>query len=352
MIDIQIYGYQDKRMPTIKDVAKEAGVSIATVSYVLNNKEAGITENTRRQVLDAVKRVGYTPNVTARNLKANRSRLIGYAWHEVPLGQVNSVLDRFAYYLAQAAEVAGYHMMTFTHPASDPVRVYDDLVRTGRVDAFVLADTNTDDPRIRFLIDQGFPFVSFGQANPNWDFNWVDTEGRVGVQQAVEYLVQLGHQRIAMITWPEDSLVGENRLAGYRDGLAQAGIAQHPTYIFRGEYSIETGKEAVRYWLQLPVDERPTAVIAVTDLIAIGVINEAQHQGMVVGETLSVIGYDDIPLTQYLRPALTTIQQPIPEIGRKIIEMLEATLAGEQIEERNVLFAPKLIIRDSAGPPR
>jgi DNA-binding LacI/PurR family transcriptional regulator len=338
-------------MPTIKDVAREAGVSIATVSYVLNNKEAGITENTRRQVLEAVKRVGYTPNVTARNLKANRSRLIGYAWHEVPLGQVNSVLDRFAYYLAQAAEAAGYHMMTFTHPADGPVQVYDDLIRTGRVDAFVLSDTNTDDSRIRFLIDQGFPFVSFGQANPDWDFCWVDTDGRTGVRRAVDYLIELGHRQIAMVSWPEYSLVGESRLAGYRDGLTTSGIPQHPTYIFRGEFKIETGIEAVRYWSRLPAGERPTAVVAVTDLIAIGVMNEAERQGMVVGHDLSVIGYDDVPLTQYLRPALTTIQQPIPEIGRKIIEMLEATLAGESLEERNVLFAPKLIIRDSAGPP-
>lgn len=338
-------------MPTIKDVAKEAGVSIATVSYVLNNKDAGITESTRRQVLEAVQRVGYTPNVTARNLKANRSRLIGYAWHEVPPGQVNSVLDQFAYSLAQAAEAAGYHMLTFTHPSGDAVKVYDDLIRTGRVDAFVLSDTNYNDPRIHFLIEQGFPFVSFGQANPEWDFYWVDTDGCTGVRQAVEYLIELGHRRIAMVAWPENSLVGENRLAGYRSALHYAGIPVNPAYLFRGEYSIETGQQAVINWMQLPPDERPTAVIAVTDLIAIGVMNEAQRQGLVIGNTLSVIGCDDVPLTQFLHPALTTIQQPIPEIGRKVIEMLESLLAGQPIEEQQVLFPPRLIIRDSAGPP-
>lgn len=339
-------------MPTIKDVAKAAGVSIATVSYVLNNKDAGITENTRMQVLEAVRRVGYTPNVTARNLKASRSRLIGYAWHEVPVGQVNSVLDRFAYYLAQAAESAGYHMLTFTHPAQDAVQVYDDLIRTGRVDAFVLSDTNTNDPRIRFLIEQNFPFVSFGQANPDWDFCWVDTDGRAGVRAAVEYLITLGHRRIAMVAWPEESLVGESRLAGYRDALASAGIGYNPVYIYRGKYEIETGNRAVRYWMQLPAHERPTAVVAVTDLIAIGIMNEAEQHGLVIGDTLSVIGYDDVPLTQYLRPALTTVQQPIPEIGRKIMEMLEAVLTGQPIAHKQQLFTPALIIRESAGPPR
>lgn len=338
-------------MPTIKDVAKEAGVSIATVSYVLNNKEAGITENTRRQVLEAVQRVGYTPNVTARNLKANRSQLIGYAWHEVPHGQVNSVLDRFAYYLAQAAEAAGYHMMTFTHPADDPIRVYSDLIRTGRVDAFVLSDTNANDPRIRFLIDEQFPFVSFGQANRDWDFCWVDTDGQAGVYEAVNYLIGLGHRRIGMVAWPEDSLVGENRLAGYREAIASANIPYNPAYLFRGEYDIETGHQAVLHWMQLSTDERPTAAIAVTDLIAIGIMNEAERQGLVIGETFSVIGYDNVPLTQFLRPALTTVQQPIPEIGRKIMELLEASLNGQQVDEYHVLFTPELIIRESAGRP-
>lgn len=339
-------------MPTIKDVAREAGVSIATVSYVLNNKDAGITQSTRLQVLEAVKRVGYTPNVTARNLKASRSWLIGYAWHEVPLGQVNSVMDRFAYYLAQAAEAAGYHMLTFTHPPGDPVQVYTDLIRTRRVDAFVLSDTNTDDPRIRFLIDDGFPFVSFGKANPDWDFSWVDTNGQAGVCQAVEYLLSLGHERIGMVTWPEDSLVGENRFAGYQKALTNAGIALDPAYVFRGNYDIETGHQALAHWLQLPLEKRPTAAVAVTDLIAIGLMNEAQRQGMTIGETFSVIGYDDVPMTQFLRPALTTVQQPIPEIGRKIIELLELMLSGQKMEEDQVLFTPKLIIRDSAGPPR
>jgi DNA-binding LacI/PurR family transcriptional regulator len=339
-------------MPTIKDVAKAAGVSIATVSYVLNNKDEGITENTRQQVLEAVRRVGYTPNVTAQNLKANRSQLIGYAWHEVPPGQVNSVLDRFAYYLAQAAEAAGYHMLTFTHPADSPLEVYEELIRTGRVDAFVLSDTNVNDPRIRFLIEHNFPFVSFGQANPDWNFAWVDTDGRAGVRAAVEYLIALGHRRIAIVAWPEESLVGESRLAGYRDALSGAGIPYRSAYVYRGEYDVETGHRALLYWQRLAADERPTAIVTVTDLIAIGVMNEAQRQGLTVGETLSVVGYDDIPLTQYLSPALTTIQQPIPEIGRQIMDMLEALLRGQPIAHKQVMFTPNLIIRQSAGPPR
>jgi DNA-binding LacI/PurR family transcriptional regulator len=172
------------------------------------------------------------------------------------------------------------------------------------------------------------------------------------VRAAVEYLIALGHRRIAIVAWPEESLVGESRLAGYRDALSGAGIPYRSAYVYRGEYDVETGHRALLYWQRLAADERPTAIVTVTDLIAIGVMNEAQRQGLTVGETLSVVGYDDIPLTQYLSPALTTIQQPIPEIGRQIMDMLEALLRGQPIAHKQVMFTPNLIIRQSAGPPR
>lgn len=339
-------------MPTIKDVAREAGVSIATVSYVLNNKDSSISPDTRQQVLEAVKRVGYTPNINGRNLKASRSRLIGYAWHEAPQGQVNSVLDCFTYYVAQAAEQAGYHLLTFTYPTEDPFRVYDELIRTRRVDAFVIASTLQDDARIRFLLDRGFPFVSFGQANPAWDFCWVDTDGRRGVRDAVAHLLALGHQRIAMAGWPQTSVAGEFRVQGYLEALSMADITLHPAYLLRGEHSEQAGRDALARWMLLPPAERPTAVIAISDLVAIGVMNEARRRGLTVGRDLSVVGFDDAPMSQYLQPSLTTLQQPIQEITQAMLRMLECILSGQEPQERHLLLAPRLIIRDSSGPPR
>lgn len=336
-------------MPTIKDVAREAGVSIATVSYVLNNKAAAISESTRHEVLAAVQRIGYTPNVTARNLKLSQSRLIGYAWHKVSLGQVNSVLDRFAYYLAHTAEAAGYHLLTFTYPITDPIPVYDELIRTGRVDAFVLADTTSSDERIRFLLDQEFPFVSFGRANPAWDFPYVDTDGRAGMFDAVQYLIELGHRRIACVGWPEDSASGNERVAGYVQALQNAGISPRPDYIYRGDLSEQTGRSALAYWCAFAPEDCPTAVVAVSDLMAIGVMNEAEQRGFVVGKTLSVVGFDDTPMVQYLRPALTTVQQPIPEIGQTLIAMLEALLDKRTPQPRQLLLPPTLVVRGSAG---
>jgi DNA-binding LacI/PurR family transcriptional regulator len=338
-------------MPTIKDVAREAGVSIATVSYVLNDKASAVSEDTRQRVWSAVRKTGYTPNVTARNLRSSQSRLIGYAWHEVPSNQVNPVLDQFTYGLARAAEAAGYHILTFTYPIDDPIPVYDDLIRTGRVDAFVVGSTVYDDLRVRFLLDQAFPFVAFGRSNPQWDFSWVDTDGQRGVRDAVEYLVSQGHRRIAMAAWPVESLSGGFRYAGYLEGLARAGIDFRADYVVRGEHSEQTGRDALVSWLQLPVRERPTAVVTTSDLMAIGVMNEAERRGLIVGRDLSVIGFDDAPMTQYLRPALTTLQQPLMQIGQELIAMLELAIKDGG-SPRHLLLPPQLIIRESTGQPR
>ena len=338
-------------MPTIKDVAREAGVSIATVSYVLNNKSAAISEDTRQLVWEAVQKIGYMPNVTARNLRSSQSRLIGYAWHEVPHNQINPVLDHFTYHLAQAAEAAGYHVLTFTYPLSDPLPVYDELIRTGRVDAFVVGSTILHDERIRFLMDQEFPFVCFGRSNPEWKFRWVDTDGTYGMRLAVDYLVSLGHRRIAMVAWPEDSLTGNYRLMGYLEGLNAAGIPVNEDYIVRGEHSEQTGREAIAQWMKLPHDEQPTAIVTVSDLIAIGVMNAAEQHGLIIGRDLSVVGFDDAPMSQYLRPALTTLQQPIPEIGQAVISMLEDVIAKNGFAEDHQLLEPSLIIRASCAPP-
>lgn len=339
-------------MPTIKDVAREAGVSIATVSYVLNKKDQNIPPQTRQQVLNAVKRVGYSPNINGRNLKSSQSKLIGYAWHSLPPDQVNPVLDRFAYYLAQEAEARGYHLLTFTYPLHDPLPVYSELIQTGRVDAFVIASTQENDERIRFLMDREFPFVSFGRANPEWVFPCVDTDGRKGVHDAVEYLISLGHERIGMVAWPEESISGNFRVDGYLDALGAHGLSTNEDYLLRGENNENAGRSAVAHWSRMPAHLQPTAVLAVSDLIAVGVMHGAEEFGFVPGKTLSIVGFDDMYMSQYLRPALTTLHQPIREISGQVMQMLEQLLNKEAIAEPIMrLITPPLIVRETANAP-
>jgi DNA-binding LacI/PurR family transcriptional regulator len=337
--------------PTIKDVARAAGVSIATVSYVLNDKASAVSEQTRRRVLDAVAQLGYTRNITARNLRANRTRLIGYAWMEVEGTHTNTILEHFAYYLAREAWAAGYHLLTFTYPKDDPVPAYDELVRTGRVDAFVVANTYFEDARIRYFMDRNVPFVSFGRVHTEWhewQFSWVDTDNLLGMYEAVRYLIQLGHRKIAMVTWLQDSLIGNLRLAGYEKAMNEAGIDINPAYIVRSVYGEDVGERVFAQFDPLTPEEQPTAIAAASDMTAVSVMSAAERRGHVIGKTMSVIGFDDEPMSQYLRPSLTTLRQPIPDISCEVIAMVNERLNGSR-EVRQVLMPPHLIIRDSTG---
>jgi DNA-binding LacI/PurR family transcriptional regulator len=335
--------------PTIRDVARRAGVSIATVSYVLN-ASAPISEATRQRVLEAAAELGYRPSAIARGLRAGQSRTIGYSWHPVSPDRWHPILDPFLHSMAQAAEARGYHILTFTQPTGeDRWLPYQELMLTARVDGFVLSGTNRNDPRVRYLLDKNFPFVAFGRANEEWDFPYVDVDNTAGTRMAVEHLVELGHRRIAVIAWPEDSLTGHYRLQGYLEGMQSAGLPVAPEWILRTEHSEAAGRQAMHALLALPPDRRPTAVVTMSDLMAIGAMNALYEAGLQPGRDVSIVGFDDVPMAQYLHPPLTTLRQPIVEVGERVVQMLLAIIEGEPLEERRVLLPPRLIVRGSTA---
>jgi DNA-binding LacI/PurR family transcriptional regulator len=336
-------------MPTIKDVAREAGVSIATVSYVLNDSGA-VSETTRQRVLRAVERLGYRPSVIAKGLQARESRMIGYSWRPVPPDQFNPILEKFIHGMAEAAVRHNYHVLAFPATGlSDEIAPYREMVESNRVDGFILSNTNLDDRRVRYLLDAGFPFAAFGRANADWQFPWVDVDGADGVEQAVRHLVALGHRRIACLAWPEDSLTGRYRLTGYQAAMARAGLAVEESWVIRTGNFYRHAHQAARTWLALPADRRPTAVVALTDLMAIGVMNAAADAGLRVGQELAVVGFDDAPITGYLQPPLTSLRQPISEIGERVVTMLIDLVRGEAPSPAQVLLKPQLIVRDSTA---
>lgn len=338
-------------MPTIKDVAREAGVSIATVSYVLNNRHDMVGEQTRQHVLDIAAQLGYRPNIVARNLQASRTSLIGYAWHTHPSDHPHSVMDQFIYHLAQAAESHNYHLLTFTHPHDDPIGVYADLIKSGRVDGFALAETTHNDPRIAYLIEQKFPFVSFGRTNPDWDFHWLDTDGRAGMRLATDYLISLGHQRIAFLGWPVDSLSGNDRLTGYIEALQAGGLAVREDYILHNDYAQNSIERIFTYWQSLPMVDRPTAIVAISDHIAATAMRTAERFGLRIGENLSLIGFDDAPFVRYLRPELTTVRQQFALTTSLLMSRLDALIQGQVPQHKTELIEPELVIRESTAPP-
>lgn len=337
-------------MPTIKDVAREAGVSTATVSYVLN-ESGNISQETRQRVVAAVERLGYRPSVIARGLKAGQSRMIGYSWTPVPANQFNPILEKFVHSMAEAAAERDFHVLAF--PSTDPadeLMPYREMAASGRVDGFIVSNTTLNDPRIRYLLDIDFPFVAFGRANPDWRFSWVDVDGADGLRQVVEHLRGLGHRRIACLCWPEGSASGQERLSGYCRAMEEAGLPVHPGWIVRIENDYYEAYEATARLLSLPPDDRPTAIAALTDLMAMGVLNAAADGGLEVGRELAVTGFDDAPITGYLRPSLTSVRQPIARAGEEVVHMLLGMLHGETSSPPTSLLRPRLIVRNSTAP--
>ena len=333
---------------TLKEVAARVGVSYQTVSKVLNRK-VQVSRETETRILQAVEELGYRPNQIARNMRAQRSFMIGYSWERTSPDQVNHILDQFLTSMVEEAQAAGYHVLPFPYQQGEAhVKDYRDMIDTGRVDSFVLSSINYDDPRISFLIERQFPFVAFGRSNPELDFCYVDVDGADGIRQAVEYLVRCGHRRIAAIAWPEDSRVGNERLSGYLVAMGAANISIHPQWIQRGQGDYEFGIEASHRLLELAPADRPTAMITLNDTQAIGAMHAVQECNLQVGKDIAIIGFDDAPMSQYVQPALTTIRQPIRLAGRKCVEMLVSLMDESQPEERHVLLKPKLIVRASA----
>lgn len=336
-------------MVTIREVAKEAGVSTATVSYVFNNV-GSVSEETRMRVLAVARELGYRPSALAQNLKARASRTIGYSWHTQPGDHWHPILDRFLSKMAEAAEEAGYHILTFASP-SDPGdwSPYEELMLSGRVDGFVLSDTRKDDPRIHYLIDRGFPFVAFGRTNSEWDFAYVDVDGAAGSVAATRHLLSLGHRRIAVITWPEVTMsFMEHRYQGYRQAMGEAGITVDPAWIVREENEEAPVRHAVRSLLSLPQSRCPTAIVALSDMMAIGAMNAVYQAGLQPGKDVAITGYDDVPTAQYFRPPLTTLRQPITRIGELVVKMLLDLIEGNTLPQRHVLVEPELIVRGSS----
>lgn len=334
---------------TIREVAKAAGVSIATVSYVLNDSRR-VSDGTRQRVLEATQRLGYRANITARNLQASETRLLGYSWRPSPPDQFNPILDRFLQAAAEAAARHGYRVLTVpTSTLEDELAVYEEMILIGQVDGFVLSNTSLEDVRIQRLLENGFPFVAFGRSDPEMNFPWVDIDGTAGIRLAAQHLLAQGHQRIACLAWPEPSLTGYYRLNGYRTALADAGLTIDPAWIVRGENRHSDGYTMTQQLLALPANRRPTAIVAMSDLMAMGSLNAIWDAGLQPGHDVAVTGFDDAPVTRFLRPPLTSLRQPIAEVGERLVTLLVDLCQGRPVAEPHVILQPELVIRASSG---
>jgi DNA-binding LacI/PurR family transcriptional regulator len=333
---------------TIRDVAALAGVSVGTVSHVLNNSTLTKPE-TRQRVLQAINELNYKPNSIARGLKSNQTRLIGYGWHspEDPVRR-NALLDRFLYDMAQAAESWGYHILTFAQPDRTSITRYEELIQTVRIDGLVLTDITYDDYRVNYLMKMDVPFVGFGCTDPRCTFPCVDVDGRAGMRLVVEHLLARGHERIGLLCWPEGMRIGDIRTQGFMDGLQAAGVPIREQWIARTHNTVEEAYVAAKKIMS--TSPRPTAIACTNDVMAFGVRRYLEEAGLQIGIDVAVAGYDDTPVADLL--GLTSVRQPIDMVAAKVIEILIGEVQGTPVARRCVLLEPTLVVRSSSRNQR
>jgi DNA-binding LacI/PurR family transcriptional regulator len=326
---------------TISEVAAAAGVSRQTVSNVLKAPER-VAPETAARVRAAIDRLGYRPNRAAQNLRQRASRCIGLKVISPP--GVSNLLDRFLHALTEAAGVAGYHVLLFTPSAvEDELATYEDLIRTGTVDGFVLVDVKTGDSRLPRFVQRGLPFVCFGRprGHGHQRFWWADVDGAYGVASVVDHLVGRGHRRIAYLGWPEGTGFGDERRIGWRDAARRHGLDIDGLSGTSAE-TVTAAASAAARMLNRP--EPPTAFACGSDTFAVG----ARLAGG--WPNVEVVGFDDSAAAMLMSPPMSSVRQPLTEVARRIVGLLIDQLGGAECPPEGVMLRPDLVIREWRGP--
>ena len=341
---------QTKRS-TSRDVAKMAGVSRTTVSLVLNHQTGvSISENTRERVLRAAKTLNYHPDAAGRKLASGKSNTLGLVLCQSP-EQIfaDAFLLQVVLGVEQAAMQQNFHVLLKPVEPGDSDG-YSRLINENHVDGIILSGPRQDDEEILRLQAAGVPIMLLGQL-PETDICLVDINAVSGAQAATSHLIGLGHTRIGMITnAPLSYTSAQQRRSGYLEALREAGIPAVEALIKQGNYTPASGYQALNELLQEA--QHPSAVFIASDVVATGAILAAKHAGLRLPEDLSVVGFDDIPLAEYLDPPLTTIRLPAFSLGWAAGERLMRLMRGEGLDPRRIFLDTDLIVRSSTAPSK
>lgn len=324
---------------TIYDVAKRAKVSIATVSRVVSG-HARVTEETRARVLEAVQELNYRPNPVAQGLALQSTRTLALI-----IERFDNVYPALIVGGAEAeARDRGYHLLV--QQLSD--LSLDELLRlAARTDGLIMSGSSSNAELVQSVVQQGTPVVILGRLMPDVQADGVVADNYGGAFGAVEHLIEHGYRRIAHITGPQDSRHAAERLQAYRDAMKKHDLAVADEYVVQGTYSYESGFEAAQNLLRLA--EPPEAVFCADDLIALGAMLAAQEMGYDVPGNLAIVGFDGLDTGAYVNPPLTTVYQPMEEIGREAVATLLWRIANPDEELREVVLPTELLVRRSCG---
>ncbi|BCY10031.1 LacI family DNA-binding transcriptional regulator [Actinoplanes sp. L3-i22] len=332
--------------PTIRDVARAAGVSKGTVSFALNGRP-GVSEDTRARILAAARELGWTPSAKARALSISRSFAVGLVLAREPeLLGADPFFPAFIAGVERTLSDRGQALVLQVVPEAEEEAGYRRLAGAGRVDGVFLLDLRVVDPRFALLVELGLPAVSIARPDVPSGFPAVLVDDRPGIAATVRHLAGLGHRRIAHVAGPAHFLHGSRRARAFAEALAEAGLP--PGAVVEADFSAAGGAAATRELLT--GDERPTAIVYANDLMAIAGLAVAHEYGLAVPAQLSVTGFDDTELAGHVRPALTSVRTDPYLWGRQAALALLALIEGGTVDDVPVPAA-HLVIRASTGPP-
>ena len=331
-------------MATIREVARIAGVSHATVSHVLNNTRF-VAEETRERVLAAMDELNYRPNALARSLRSGKTNTIGLVLPD----SSNPFFADIGRSIENAAFKLGYNVfLCNTEGDTHRERLYVDVLSKKQVDGIIFVAAGDQADSLNFLVNQEMPVVLVDRDLPDCEVDAVLTDNRQGGYLATQHLIELGHRRIACITGPSRITPGAERVNGYCEALEEAGIPYDDALVLSGNYHPNSGLRAATALFNL--DFPPTAIFALNDLMAVGALRAAVKIGCRVPDDVAIIGYDDIEFASFVNPPLSTIAQPKTEIGFQAANILAGRIADTARPTCRIVLPPELIVRESTSP--
>lgn len=337
-----------KELPaaTMKDVAEQAGVSTATVSRALMNPEK-VSASTRQKVDQAVMAVGYSPHALSRNLKRNESRTI--------LVIVPDICDPFFADLIKgiertAAESGYLVLIGDCAQQNQQEKTFINLIITKQIDGMLLLGSDLPFDASKEEQRNLPPMVMANEFAPELELPTVHIDNLTAAFEAVHYLLNLGHQRIACIEGPKHMPLCQYRSQGYVQALRRNGISVENALTAQGDFSYESGAQAVTELMALP--SPPTAIFCHNDIMAIGAMFQAKKMGLRIPQDLSVVGFDDIKASQFTDPPLTTVAQPRFQLGRQAMLLLLEQLQGNPVQSGSLLLDSELVVRESTAAPK
>ena len=333
---------------TIRDVAKKLDLSITTVSRALDGY-ADVAEDTRQLIVNTAHEMGYVPNQAARQLRRKRSDTIGYILPAETPRFSDPFFAEFIAGLGDEASLHGFDLLVSNAPPGSLVeqQSYERWVHSRKVDGIVLNHMHLRDWRVQYLAQVKFPFVTLERSLDPYEYPSVEVNGAYWFGVLIDHLVSLGHQRIAYIGASSDLKIQADRLNGYKNSLERHVLPFNSDLVVEGNLTSEGGYRAGEWLLSLSYP--PTAIACVDDMTAIGVLHAARERGWMVGKDLAVAGFDGIEGFEHTQPPLTTINQPVYQIARRLVQMLEAQINGKPLEESRVQIEPVLEIRQSTA---